>query len=97
MRHPDMTSHEAVIRRFSQEGYRIGPHKAFQISRDASRFRVLFRSDLPAAFVERFLLTPVADFQHAIGEAVAHLAPRARIGIMPLANATIPVVATAPA
>jgi nickel-dependent lactate racemase len=97
MRQPGLTSHQAVIQRFTQEGYRIGPHKAFQISRDASRFRVLLRSDLPVAFVEGLLLTPVADVQQALADAIARLAPPARIGLMPLANTTIPVLATTPA
>ena len=94
MRQPGLTSHEAVIRRFTQEGYRIGPHKAFQISRDASRFRVLFHSDMPAELVERLLLAPAPDFPRAVEDAVGRLAPGSRIGIMPFANATIPVVAT---
>lgn len=94
MRQPGLISHEAVIRRFTDEGYRIGPHKAFQISRDASRFRVLLHSDMPAALVTRLLLTPAPDFQAAVADAVRHLAPGSRIGVMPLANATIPVVAT---
>ena len=48
MSREDMTSHEAVIARFTREGYAIGPHKAFQISRDASRFRVALHSEMPA-------------------------------------------------
>jgi len=87
----DMTSHEAVIARFSREGYAIGPHKAFQISRDASRFRVALHSEMPARLVERLLLTPAPDFNRAVADAVDALAPGSRIGVMPLANATIPV------
>ena len=88
---PDMCSHEAVIERFSREGYRIGPHKAFQISRDASRFTVRLHSDMPAQLVQRLLLTPAPDFQRAIDDAVEALPPGGRIGVMPVANATIPV------
>lgn len=88
---PDIGSHEAVIARFAAEGYRIGPHKAFQISRDASRFRVLVHSEMPPQFVARLLLTPAPDFSRAVNEAIEALAPGSRIGIMPRANATIPV------
>jgi len=91
MSRADMTSHEAVIARFSREGYSIGPHKAFQISRDASRFRVALHSEMPARLVERLLLTPAPDFDRAVADAVDALAPGSRIGIMPRANATIPV------
>ncbi len=91
-----LTSHEAVMRRFAEEGYRIGPHKAFQIARDASRFRVRLHTEMPAALVTRLLLTPAPDVQRAVEEAVAALPPGARVGVMPFANATIPVAADRP-
>jgi nickel-dependent lactate racemase len=95
MSDPRMTSHEAVIRRFAAEGYRIGPHKAFQISRDASRFHVLLHTQIPAALVTRLLLTPAPDLGRAVAEAIDALPPGSRIGVMPHANATIPVAADA--
>jgi nickel-dependent lactate racemase len=93
MSDPRMTSHEAVIRRFAEEGYRIGPHKAFQISRDASRFHVLLHTEMPAAQVRRLLLAPAPDLGRAVAGAVDALPPGSRIGVMPFANATIPVTA----
>lgn len=92
LRDPAMTSHAAVIDRFAREGYRIGPHKAFQISRDASRFTVLLHSAMPPPVVAGLLLTPAPDFQAAVAAAVGRLAPASRIGILPRANATIPVL-----
>ena len=89
---PGMTSHAAVIERFAREGYRIGPHKAFQISRDASRFRVVWHSDMAPDIVARLLLTPASGFQAEVAQALGRLTPGARIGIMPRANATIPVL-----
>jgi nickel-dependent lactate racemase len=88
-----MASHEAVIARFAREGYALGAHKAFQISRDASRFRVALHSQMPPALTERLLLTPAPEFQRAVADAVDALAPGSRIGVMPRANATIPVTA----
>jgi nickel-dependent lactate racemase len=92
LRRPDMTSHAAVVERFAREGYRIGPHKAYQISRDASRFNVLWHSAMAPGDLSTLLLAPAPDFQAAIGRAVASLPPGSRIGIMPRANATIPVL-----
>jgi nickel-dependent lactate racemase len=92
MRDPGMVSHEAVLARFAREGYRIGPHKAFMLSRDASACRVLFHSRMPPALSGRLLLTPAPDIQQAVDDAVAALAPGSRIGVMPMANATIPVL-----
>jgi lactate racemase len=93
MRHPDLVSHEAVLARFAREGYRIGPHKAFMISRDASAFRVLFHSLMAPDLAARLLLSPAPDFQRAVDESLATLGPGSRVGIMPWANATIPVLA----
>jgi nickel-dependent lactate racemase len=85
-----MASHEAVIERFQREGFRIGPHKAFQIARDASPRRVFMVSQMAPEFVQKLLLTPCASLDCALALALKDLAPGARIGIMPWANATIP-------
>jgi nickel-dependent lactate racemase len=101
MADPGMISHEAVLERYSREGYRLGPHKAFQISRDASRVRLLFVSDMAPDFAHRLLLNPVADrsgmdpqaqLERALSLALRDLAPAARVGVMPVANATIPML-----
>jgi nickel-dependent lactate racemase len=87
-----MTSYEAVFERFQREGFRIGPHKAFQIARDGARAQVLLVSEMSDDFVRSLLLTPVAGFDQALSLALADLPPEARIGVMPLANATIPII-----
>jgi nickel-dependent lactate racemase len=101
MAEPGMTSHQAVLERYGREGYRIGPHKAFQISRDASRVRLLFVTDMAPDFARRLLLSPVADrsgmdpqaqLAWALAVALRDLAPAARVGVMPWANATIPML-----
>jgi hypothetical protein len=81
-----------VIETFKREGYRLGAHKAFQISRDASRERVLFVTEMQPAFVSKLLLTPYATIDDALSIALRDLPRDARIGILPYANATIPVV-----
>lgn len=91
-----MTSYQAVFTRFKQEGFRVGPHKAFQIARDAARARVLLLSDMPAEFVRQLLLTPVNSLETALAQTLPALPPNARIGIIPRANATIPVVEALP-
>jgi len=85
------TSLQDVFDRFAAEGFRIGPHKAYLLARDAARVRVLLVSDMPDDFVRRLLLTPVSSLPEAIATALTDLPVKARIGIMPLANATIPV------
>ena len=58
---PGMTSHAAVLERYGREGFRIGPHKAWQLARDGSRVRVLFLSDMAPTY-RRLLLEPVASW-----------------------------------
>ncbi|HEY5910633.1 MAG TPA: nickel-dependent lactate racemase [Verrucomicrobiae bacterium] len=87
-----MVSHQAVLDRFQREGFRIGPHKAFQIARDAVTRRVLVVTDMPPALAEKLLLSPCPNLQAALAIATRDLSADARIGIMPWANATIPTV-----
>ncbi len=99
MADPAMTSHEAVLARYQREGYRLGPHKAWQIARDASRVRLRFVTDMAPDFVGRLLLNPVAErpdmtaqeqLTQAVAEALAVLPAGGHVGVMPWANATIP-------
>jgi nickel-dependent lactate racemase len=89
---PGVASHADVIARFAAEGYRIGPHKAYQIARDASRVAVRWHTAMAPGAAARLLLEPAADLQAAIDEAVGRLSPASRIGVLPRANATIPVL-----
>ena len=88
-----MTSYEAVFDRFRREGYHIGPHKAFQIARDAARIRVLMLSQMAPDLVRHLLLTPVRSLEETVAAALGRLKPGARVGIMPWANATMPALA----
>ena len=86
-------SHEDVLRRFSGEGFRVGPHKAFQISRDAVGRRVVLVSQMDAERVRRLLLEPAVTAQEAVDTLLADLRSDAAVAIMPVANATVPRVA----
>jgi nickel-dependent lactate racemase len=85
-------SHDDVLRRFSEEGFRVGPHKAFQISRDAAGRRVFLVSEMDAERVRRLLLEPAASAQEAVDALLSELSPGAAIAVMPVANATVPRV-----
>lgn len=85
-------SHADVLAQFAAEGFRVGPHKAFQIARDAARVNLLLVSEMEPDFVRQLLLTPVLSLPDAVDTAVATLPSSARIGIMPKANATIPLL-----
>lgn len=86
----DKNSYNDVIRSFQQEGFRIGPHKAFQIARDASRFNLITFSELDEKLAQKLLLNPIHNFQTAIDLALANLPPKQHVGILPHASSTIP-------
>ncbi len=92
MMDPQIKRHADVFARFADEGFRVGPHKAFQVSRDASRIHTVIVSELDDALVRRLLLHPMPDLQTAIDRALERLPRRPRIGVMPAANATIPLL-----
>jgi nickel-dependent lactate racemase len=79
-----------VMAKFIEEGFRIGPHKAYLIARDATRYRLLTCSELQTDLAERLLLNPAEDLQTAIDHAVQALKPGDRIGILAHATSTIP-------
>jgi nickel-dependent lactate racemase len=86
---PDERSSEAVIARFRREGFRVGPHKAFQIARDSAGRRVIWVTDLPNP--DYFML----EHARSLDEALARLLPEygnGRIGVIPYGNATIPTL-----
>jgi nickel-dependent lactate racemase len=85
-------SYDEVLKRFSAEGFRIGPHKAYQIARDASHVRLLFCSELDERLSRALLLNPVKDLQTAVDRALPALKPGERIGILPHASSTIPFI-----
>jgi nickel-dependent lactate racemase len=85
-------SYEGILQQFSQEGFRIGPHKAYQIARDASRVRLRFYSEMNMELSTSLLLNPVTDLQEALDEALAEIEPGESIGFLPHAASTIPYV-----
>jgi nickel-dependent lactate racemase len=85
-------SHADVLHDFQAGGFRMGPHKAFLIARDAKKLRLLFYSAMDKRTAKNLLLDPVDDFQTAVDQAIAALKPGDRVGIMPYASSTIPFV-----
>lgn len=87
-----MESHEAVMTRFKAQDFRLGPHKAFQIARDALRVHVQMVSEIAPDHAARLLLDTAPNLQAAINSALRELPAGARVGILPAANSTIPTL-----
>ncbi|MFU8827680.1 MAG: nickel-dependent lactate racemase [Brevefilum sp.] len=84
-------SHQAVIDQFQSGFFKVGPHKAMLIARDAVRVNVVLVSDLPPQVVKRWKLTPSKP--ELINELLAwigtQLPPEARAAILPAATRTM--------
>ncbi len=93
----DKESNEMVLERFRAEGFRIGPHKAFQIARDLAQAHLMFCSTMDRQRSRALLLNPVADLQAAVDFALPDLNPGDRVGVLPHASSTIPYLEDATA
>jgi lactate racemase len=89
----DVVGVQDVFIKFCKEGFRVGPHKAFQIAREAGRVHLSLVSDLPGKLAEKFFFTPFRDLHQAIAAIVPQLTEPARIAVMPSATHTIPYTA----
>jgi nickel-dependent lactate racemase len=85
-------SHKEVSDRFARESFRVGPHKAYLIARDAEHLHPILVSDMDSSHVRQLLLTPAASVDEALQQVLPSLPPDPRIGIMPRASSTIPYV-----
>ena len=84
-------SHEQILATFLQDGFKIGPHKAFLIARMATRIQISLVSEITDEQLKKFLLHPVR-LQPAIDQALQVIGPDARIAVMAHAASTIPVI-----
>lgn len=86
---------QAVFEKFTREGFQVGPHKAFQVARDAARIHIILISEIPGEKVQDLLMTPASTLQEGILEALRRLAPAKvsdlKVAILPRATNTIPV------
>jgi len=81
-----------VIEKFNAEGFHIGPHKAYQIARDASQVHLMTCTEMDHELARALLLNPVTNLQTAVNIGLEHLKEGEPIGILPHAVSTIPYV-----
>jgi lactate racemase len=86
-----MSSHQEVIDDFRRTGFRVGPHKAFQIARVATRVNLILVSEMPPSLVKSLLITPANNLKEAFDLAVKMLPSNPQIAIMPKATSTVPI------
>lgn len=86
------TSLAEVREKFHAEGFRIGPHKAFQFARDGAIADFYFYTGMNHDLARALLLNPIPDLQAAINQALERLQPGEPVGFLPHAVSTIPYV-----
>lgn len=87
---------QEVFEKFQAMGFRVGPHKAFQVARIAARVQIILVSEMPTSLVSRLLITPAITLPAALDLAAARLSTHSplqdlRIAVLPRATNTIPV------
>ena len=83
------TSQDDVLETFRSEGFRVGPHKAFQIARDSAGVRLVVCSEMTEDVARRLLLETAPTLQAAIDDVVT---AGTRVAVLPHASTTIAVV-----
>lgn len=84
-------SHLTVIQQFKAGFFKVGPHKAFLIAKEAVRVKAVLVSDIPPQSVKQWKLTPSQPekLQPLLEWLLAQLPPDARIAILPAATRTM--------
>lgn len=83
-------SQEEVIQQFKKEGFRVGPHKAYLLAREATRLNLGYYTEMDETQVRHLLLQPILDLQSAVDNALQGLNPGERVALIPHAATTIP-------
>jgi len=81
-----------VFDKFTREGFRVGPHKAFQVAREGVRIKIILVSEMESGAVSRLLLTPANNLHDALAKVQGGLSPAKQIAVMPRATNTIPII-----
>ncbi|MGC8890802.1 MAG: nickel-dependent lactate racemase, partial [bacterium] len=80
-----------VIKNFIREGFEIGPHKAFLLSRTLERVKVFMVSSLPKETVKNLFMVPFDSVDEALKKALKELGRGSRIAVLPNASSIIPI------
>jgi hypothetical protein len=75
-------------------GFQVGPHKAFQVAREAQRVQIILVSSIDPKLVSHLLMAPASTLDEAIRLAMEFLSPTQpgdlRIAALPRATNTVP-------
>ena len=81
-----------VIKSFKSLPFEIGPHKAFQLAKQAISHKIILVSDMPDDHVKNIKLLPAISLGHAVKLAETYLPSNPRIAVLPYATHTMPKI-----
>lgn len=81
-----------VREKFKAEGFRIGPHKAYQFARDGAIANYYLYTDMNHDLARALLLNPISDLQATIDQVLTALPPGEPVAFLPHAISTIPYI-----
>ena len=81
-----------VIESFKSIPFEIGPHKAFQLAKQAITHKIILVSDMPDDLIKNIKLLPAKSLGHAIELAGNYLLVNPRIAVLPYATHTMPKI-----
>lgn len=89
-----LTSVQEVFDKFKRVGFKVGPHKAFQVARHLARVHIVLLSQISPALVTRLLMTPALTMDEAVAKGIALAGAEPgqslRVAVLPHATNTIP-------
>jgi nickel-dependent lactate racemase len=87
----NVDSHKSVLNEFKSGFFKVGPHKAFQIAREAIRVRIILVSEIAPQNVKQWKITPSQPekLQDLLDWLFIQLPPNPRIAILPGATRTM--------
>lgn len=87
----DVTNYQQALEKFERTGFRLGPHKAFQIARQVARNPILLVSEMSRSLVEKCLLTYAPDLETALEIAYNRVGTNPKIALLPYATHILPL------
>jgi lactate racemase len=86
------SSFSEVIKDFEKMQFEIGPHKGYQLAKQAINYRIILVSNIDDKLVRKMHLTPAKTLDEAFDLAKKSLKENPRIAVLPYATHTMPKI-----
>lgn len=83
-------SPEQVVRDFENQFFQLGPHKAYQISKQAMRNKIILVSEFDSVWLNHIFMFMTDTIQAAIGHAMNYMPVNPKIALLPYATHLLP-------